>query len=285
MTDEALRSGGMKRGCLFCGSDGPYNTVEHPIPESLGNTEYVLKDAVCDGCQAFFGTKIERPALEKTQLGVWRTHLGIPTKKGVMPSADTRPPRSLGPFGKLAKERQAGFTMKYGGDARVQVDILPLDAATVTNDGKRIELNVALTPWHVSILGRFFGKMALGCMALNGDDDAWQERFDPLRRYARNGSATSLWPVYLKSSGRMDGFVRVYEENGQVVQTLECCTGSFVQHGKALFFAFEMGPECYLLRMDSAKPIEHLPFTKGDDRPFTMLWFPDRSWSQQSHDA
>ena len=37
--------------CIFCSEKGPYNTVEHIIPESLGNDDTLLANCVCDKCQ------------------------------------------------------------------------------------------------------------------------------------------------------------------------------------------------------------------------------------------
>jgi hypothetical protein len=37
--------------CIFCGSQEHLNTVEHIVPESLGNTTFMLsKGDICDTC-------------------------------------------------------------------------------------------------------------------------------------------------------------------------------------------------------------------------------------------
>lgn len=52
--------------CLFCKRDSSTSrSVEHVIPESLGNKEYVLpRGMVCDKCNQYFAIKIEKPLLE-----------------------------------------------------------------------------------------------------------------------------------------------------------------------------------------------------------------------------
>lgn len=70
--------------CLFCQSEGPF-TVEHVIPESLGNDDLILVDQVCMGCNSHF-SKIEEFVLQKTPLAFWRAYLGIKTKKGKFPA-------------------------------------------------------------------------------------------------------------------------------------------------------------------------------------------------------
>ena len=54
--------------CIFCHeiSDGS-KTVEHIVPESLGNKDTILwKGAVCDKCNNYFGTNIEHPLLNQS---------------------------------------------------------------------------------------------------------------------------------------------------------------------------------------------------------------------------
>ena len=53
--------------CIFCKTNsGDTKGIEHVIPESLGNIEHVLpKGAVCDRCNNYFGTKIEKQLLEQ----------------------------------------------------------------------------------------------------------------------------------------------------------------------------------------------------------------------------
>ena len=42
--------------CIFCKESGDiFHTIEHIVPESLGNTEDILHKGVCDKCQNYFG--------------------------------------------------------------------------------------------------------------------------------------------------------------------------------------------------------------------------------------
>jgi len=70
--------------CLFCLSNaGPFLRVEHPIPESLGNDDLVLPlGFVCDGCNQYFGSKIEKHVLESMPFAGVRIMLNVPNKKG-----------------------------------------------------------------------------------------------------------------------------------------------------------------------------------------------------------
>jgi hypothetical protein len=52
--------------CIFCKNDSSNSkSVEHIIPESLGNTTRTLpKGVVCDTCNNYFARKVEKPFLE-----------------------------------------------------------------------------------------------------------------------------------------------------------------------------------------------------------------------------
>ena len=78
--------------CLFCKNEAKFRTKEHIIPESLGNDKDILHNAVCDKCQNYIGREVEKLALEKTNIAIWRTYLGITTKKKKLPSVNLDPP-------------------------------------------------------------------------------------------------------------------------------------------------------------------------------------------------
>jgi len=74
---------------MFCLEESDhFNTVEHIIPESLGNTDDILYDAVCDKCQRYLGKEVENFVLSKSPFAFWRTIYGIKTKHGKEPFFD-----------------------------------------------------------------------------------------------------------------------------------------------------------------------------------------------------
>jgi len=145
--------------CLFCRGDGPFSTVEHIIPESLGNDSDVLTNVVCDRCQNYLGRAVEKPALESTPFGFWRTILGTKTKAGALPSFSSRPPSS----GSLASEHPFTdhFNLAAEEDASTTLDVarstgfLPISRSNS-------QLRIVLTPWHIFTMGRLLGKIGLG---------------------------------------------------------------------------------------------------------------------------
>jgi hypothetical protein len=75
------------RGCLFClKTDGGFRSIEHPIPESLGNTELVLPNGVvCDRCNHGPLATLDQRLTDLMPLKMRRTSLGIENKRGNVP--------------------------------------------------------------------------------------------------------------------------------------------------------------------------------------------------------
>ena len=77
--------------CIFCKEDSSNaKSVEHIIPESLGNTKHILnKGIVCDKCNNYFARKIEQKVLSYPEFKIDRFHMSVPSKKGKIPKLDT----------------------------------------------------------------------------------------------------------------------------------------------------------------------------------------------------
>ncbi|MDR1748773.1 MAG: HNH endonuclease [Spirochaetaceae bacterium] len=60
----------MKR--IFCKNEGSFKTIEHIIPESLGNDDQIRKNLVCDVCQNYFCKEIENFVLTKTPFAIFQ---------------------------------------------------------------------------------------------------------------------------------------------------------------------------------------------------------------------
>ncbi|TQI71139.1 HNH endonuclease [Gramella sp. Hel_I_59] len=68
--------------CIICDSKNDSNSIEHIIPESLGNQHYTLeRGELCDKCNNLF-SKFENKALSNSVFAMERARLGIKTKKG-----------------------------------------------------------------------------------------------------------------------------------------------------------------------------------------------------------
>jgi len=73
--------------CIFCKSDSAASrSVEHIIPEALGNIDHVLpRGIVCDTCNNYFARKIEGPLLESAWFRHVRSRQFNPSKRGLVP--------------------------------------------------------------------------------------------------------------------------------------------------------------------------------------------------------
>ena len=147
--------------CIFCNSLGPFNTVEHIIPQSLGNDDEVLLNCVCDKCQNYFGKEIERYVLEKTPLGFWRTHQGIKTKKGKLPSVNLSSTKDKGRFPSESEHHDEGISFSYHEDCSVKIDISDDDVITKILSGEKEKFQFVFSPKVLFYLGRFLGKMGI----------------------------------------------------------------------------------------------------------------------------
>jgi hypothetical protein len=68
--------------CIFCSNGNSFGNVEHIVPESMGNTNYILdKGIVCDSCNSRFSS-FEKKAQGSTIFGHERARLGHKNKDG-----------------------------------------------------------------------------------------------------------------------------------------------------------------------------------------------------------
>ena len=74
--------------CIFCKRASEDNrSVEHIIPESLGNSAHVLPSGiVCDQCNQYFARKVERQILESAMFMHLRSGMEVPSKRGRIPA-------------------------------------------------------------------------------------------------------------------------------------------------------------------------------------------------------
>jgi hypothetical protein len=82
--------------CIFCKQASDLSlSVEHIVPESLGNREHVLaKGIVCDACNNYFAVKIEKRVLETEFFKNLRFRNSLESKKGRVPPGTAIFPRT-----------------------------------------------------------------------------------------------------------------------------------------------------------------------------------------------
>jgi hypothetical protein len=260
--------------CLFCRGPGPFSTTQHIVPESLGNDNDVLDNAVCDACQSYLGREIEKPALEKTPIAVWRTLLSIPTKKKRLPHVQLDPPRTgriraRHPF----SDTGVGLTAHRDGSTSLDLEDPHIVRAIV--DGRKSDYRMVLSPWHLHILSRFLGKMGLEFLALHDRPLAMSGKFDLLREYVRRGSLRYLWPIYWGQQGDMQSLRSVHDDGTEIVECYRYGLGEDRQ-GKHLF-AFAIGTDVMLLCLSEPSPAPELEHVV-DGIHLRCIHYSDQSW-------
>jgi len=266
-----------KNVCLFCTSNGPFSTVEHIVPESLGNRDFVIEGQVCDVCQNYFGKEVERHVLSKTPLGAWRVLLGIPTKKGRLPITDLSQPRTeKGRLPSRSSHHDDGIAFACtSSDGAISVDIENDDIIREILSGERNQFKFVLSPEHLAMIGRFLGKIALEAYCLRNPETAKAARFDPLRHYVRYGVKQELWPLF------HDVLL-----NPSELRAALCCGRLPIWEGRImetpdnyLLFWFRLGPEQWSLCMNIQFPTTDIPELMSDFKE-RCIWYPSSSWDQ-----
>lgn len=147
--------------CIFCKTDSAGSkSVEHIIPESLGNKNQTLtKGIVCDSCNNYFARKIEKIVLELPYFKSLRGRNIIESKKGRMPGIP-------------------GFINKYGNTELeilfrkkniIEVIVENKDLFNKIESGCHKELYIPYLPEPPKEnihLSKFIGKIAIEALAM-----------------------------------------------------------------------------------------------------------------------
>lgn len=190
--------------CIFCKFDSSNSiSVEHIIPESLGNKKQTLsKGIVCDSCNNYFSHKVEKPVLEMPYFKSLRGRKMIENKKGKIPKI-------------------LGFTKDKD---FIEISFLPDESDTfeiIIDDKKVFESIMNHKKIYVPIfpeppqndlyVSKFIGKIALEALAKRvSKAEGWQNDFvendslDELRNFVRYGKGYPIWTYYTR---------RIYGEN------------------------------------------------------------------------
>lgn len=267
------------RECLFCSSDGPFTTVEHIIPESLGNDDLLLEGEVCDGCQRYLGKEVENYVLSKTPLGVWRTFLGIRTKKRRLPQVDLSVPvrkRGILPEWAPHHDNQIGFASHE--DGSTSVDIENPEILRETLNGTRSQFQFVLSPKHLVQMGRFLGKIGLELLFSADPDKARSERYAELRRYVRRGIKDDIWPLFHSTAGDLKSLCQLTSSEEGDSEEVFCYQYSLLSVGDIYdLFTFRVGSDQWTICINDPYPTplirEVLP-----DLDLQLIWYSREQW-------
>lgn len=240
--------------CIFCLQTGDiFHTIEHIVPESLGNDDDVLTYGVCDQCQNYFGREIENYVLSKTPFGFWRTLAGTPTKKGHVPEFNpTQNPSTGGKLPDYHPLSDSSITIyPADGESIVQAEFADLNQKKeIIKNGKGV-LKTVLTPKALVYIGRFLGKIALEYWHKSFGDDVFRADFDELRNYVRNGTTRRMWPVF---HGNLEENLLIYRPKGMDFEERTLFAYRFFEIDSFVIFCFDIGLERYSIILNQKYP-------------------------------
>ncbi|QAX31041.1 HNH endonuclease [Leisingera sp. NJS204] len=197
--------------CIFCKKTvGPFRSVEHIVPESMGNISgrrVLPKGAVCDPCNNYFATKVEGPVLSHISFQNLRAKYMVPTKRGKTPFVRGFAHNTDIEVGmRLNKktERLEFFAVKESQTAEYE-RLKRLDAMFVRQ-------NLLVFPMDVDPpqkeMSRFLAKMAFEALferfcCTVGEQEAYDiisgEHYDRVREWARYGHNFDEWPFHYRA--------------------------------------------------------------------------------------
>lgn len=194
--------------CLFCKQNSTNTkSVEHIVPESLGNTTFILPlGYVCDKCNNYFAREVEKPFLDLPELRLLRFQEAIPNKKNKMPAITGL----LNGKYPITLKRKLSHN-KVVNEAEVSIEAIN----RILNISDRTTIIVPaftnkMLPPNNYITSRFLAKLALEALAdklkdiENSLDDLVNDtQFDMLRNHARLG-IIKKWPCSIR---------RIYDYN------------------------------------------------------------------------
>lgn len=264
--------------CLFCRTQGNFRTREHIVPESLGNDTDIVEGVICSSCQNYFGKEIEKATLGQTPIAFWRSYLGIQTKKKRLPSVNLDPlAGGAMPAFHPISDTGIGFSAHEDGSTSIDVDSSVFIQKLLSQD--KGEYRMVLSPWHVSIIGRFLGKMGLEYVALADLDCAFSVQFDDIRSFVRYGSTKHLWPIYWGQHGKLEDLKEPIIWDGlEGRQEIECyryVLGKMISG--EMIFAFSIGIDLMVVCLTKRLPIPDIENCIAGIK-LSCVFYPDGSW-------
>lgn len=264
--------------CIFCNSPHP-RSVEHVIPESLGNEDLVLVDEVCSGCNAAFSS-VENYVLSKTPIAFWRTIHGIKTKKGNLPRVDlSQPPVDKGVWADCHAAHDDGIAFASHIDGSVSVDIADDSILQGIMHGEKSGLRFVLTPKKLHLLGRFLAKIGIELLCAGDKYDPRGDRFKDCRLYARYGSQNSLWPLFHFTEGTISGLARVNLEGSVDV---DCYSYEIKSAGdEYVLFCLGVGTDRWVMCLDHKYPDPVIRDAFGG-KELQLIWYSEQQLANKA---
>lgn len=189
--------------CIFCKQDSSTSrSVEHIIPESLGNTNHTLPvGTVCDGCNNYIARKVEKPLLDSLYFRERRFYAELTNKKKRIPPIDGIHMQSLSPIQLMKTSNESQISV----GAAPNVDETRWVNSILNKQSGSLILPVTTKPDDY-VVSRFIAKVGLEVLAHRAinvpgglEELINKPELDELRRYVRRGNPGSTWPYSFRS--------------------------------------------------------------------------------------
>lgn len=178
--------------CIFCKQcSDDSKSIEHIVPESLGNKNTVLpKGVVCDSCNNYFASKVEKPVLDSKEFTQLRFNQLVKNKKGRVPKVQIL-------FGSHLVTATRNDKLDFSFDSQ---DFNKIKEYLENSDKGEMRIPMSGEPADDHYISRFLAKMALEAFAFRClKVDAWNdyivdhEQLDPIRKFARHPLRGEVW--------------------------------------------------------------------------------------------
>ena len=189
---------------IFCKVNSSNSkSIEHIIPESLGNKTHTLyKGIVCDKCNNYFSHKIEKPVSEIPYFKLLRGRKMIENKKGKIPR--------ISAFTKDKDIIDISFLLDESDILKIKPNNKKIFESIKIHNKLYVPI-LPKPPLNDLSISKFIGKIALEALAKRvSKAQNWQDNFvendglDELRNFVRYGKGYPIWPYYIR---------RIYGEN------------------------------------------------------------------------
>lgn len=261
-----LRKTIQNMNCLFCKcvSDNS-KSVEHIIPESLGNKEHVLpKGHVCDGCNNYFARKVEGKLLAQPYFKSLRHRNGIQTKKG----------KSIVEKGIIAHP-EGGIVDTIIQDGNLIVYTDNLNIQNLILNGK---INRLYTEYYGEepeknnlILSRFLAKVALEALLYKLINvEGWvnevsnKTELEEIKKYARYGIGVKFWQYHQRKLYKESQFFLRPNEAQEEYQVLHEFDFFWTKEREFYFVIAIMGIE-YAINLANPSVRTYIDWLKEND--------------------
>ncbi|WP_019991051.1 HNH endonuclease [Rudanella lutea] len=219
--------------CIFCKQESSGSkSVEHIVPESLGNKSYVLPAGiVCDKCNQYFALKIEKILLEQEFFKNFRHRNKIESKRGRIPKGKVIVPETLYEADVLLTKQQPAIVL------------LNSESFELVSTGKVDHLIIPYVPKpekNNQHIARFLGKVTLESFAQRLlVNEEWLEQwindnqFDLLRNYVRYNLGVTKWNYNVRQIYAEDE--KFFYPDGSYVDMVFESDFLYTRHGELYF--------------------------------------------------